>query len=266
MLKGQDASTILEVDRVSLSYDMTKDTLSNISILVKKGEFLSIIGSSGCGKSSLLNIIAGFIHPTKGKVAVNGKLVDRPGPERGVVFQDLALFPWLSVAENVSFGLKMSGMAKQERLKKSMEAIQMVGLTGSEHKSIAELSGGMRQRVAIARTLVTEPEIILMDEPFSALDEQTRELLQEELLRIQEKTGMTIILVTHSIDEAIYMSDRVVALQSNPGQIKRILNIELGRPRYPELRVTAVFNQYKRQLMESLREGFGAQNANEYEI
>lgn len=251
-MEEQQRTTILEIDQVSLSYDNNDQTLNNVSLSVDRGEFLSIIGHSGCGKSSLLNMIAGFIRPTKGKITVKGNLVEHPGPDRGVVFQDLALFPWLSVLENVTFGLKMAGMQKNERMDRGKQALQIVGLAGSEHKSVADLSGGMKQRVAIARTLVTEPDILLMDEPFSALDEQTREQLQEELLRIQKETGMTVILVTHSIDEAVYLSDRVAVFQ-NRGQIQQVIKVGLGRPRLQEIRVSAIFNDYKKQLMQSLR-------------
>jgi NitT/TauT family transport system ATP-binding protein len=251
-MEEHQRTMILEVDQVSLSYENNHQTLNDISLSVGKGEFLSIIGHSGCGKSSLLNTIAGFIKPTKGKIAVKGKVVEHPGPDRGVVFQDLALFPWLSVLENVTFGLKMAGMPKSERILRGKQVLQIVGLTGSEQKSVADLSGGMKQRVAIARTLVTEPDILLMDEPFSALDEQTRELLQEELLRIQKETGMTVILVTHSIEEAVYLSDRVAVFQ-NTGQLHEVIKIGLGRPRLQEIRVSAIFNDYKKQLMQSLR-------------
>ncbi|WP_459953805.1 ABC transporter ATP-binding protein [Paenibacillus pini] len=246
---------MLEINHVTVSYDDQRSIINDIHLTVNQGEFISIIGKSGCGKSSLLNVIAGYIQPKQGSISIHGREVNKPGPDRGFVFQDLALFPWLSVLDNVAFGLRMAGINKKERLERSEEAIQMVGLTGSEHKSISDLSGGMKQRVAIARTLVTKPNILLMDEPFSALDEQTRESLQEELLRIQKETGMTVILVTHSIDEAIYLSDRVAVFDDN-GQIHNVINIGLGRPRIPEIRVSSYFNEYKKQLMKDLRYDF----------
>ncbi|WP_156043178.1 ABC transporter ATP-binding protein [Paenibacillus sp. UNC451MF] len=262
MTEMQSESLILEIDDVSVNYQGKKSILNGISLSIHKGEFISIIGKSGCGKSTLLNAIAGYLHPSSGKISVMGKQVVHPGPDRGFVFQDLALFPWLNVLDNVAFGLKMSGMDKQEREKRSKEAIHMVGLAGNEHKSVNDLSGGMKQRVAIARTLVTQPNILLMDEPFSALDEQTREQLQEELLRIQKETGMTVILVTHSIDEAVYLSDRIAVFQDN-GQLQRVMKIALGRPRIPEIRVSSLFNEYKKQLMLDLRNDFVVQYEHE---
>ncbi|HEY2493323.1 MAG TPA: ABC transporter ATP-binding protein [Paenibacillus sp.] len=248
-------TSMLEINHVTVSYEDNRSIISDVHLTVNQGEFVSIIGKSGCGKSSLLNVIAGYIQPKQGSIAINGRKVNKPGPDRGFVFQDLALFPWLSVLDNVAFGLRMAGISKKERVERGKEAIQMVGLSGSEHKSITDLSGGMKQRVAIARTLVSKPNILLMDEPFSALDEQTRETLQEELLRIQKETGMTVILVTHSIDEAIYLSDRV-AVFDDQGQIHNILNIGLGRPRIPEIRVSSYFNEYKKKLMQDLRYDF----------
>ncbi|OMP68229.1 ABC transporter ATP-binding protein [Domibacillus epiphyticus] len=245
----------LTINQLNLSYDGKRTIFKDVSLNIKKGEFVSIVGPSGCGKSSLLNVIAGFIQPTSGDIYVNKTPVKKPGPDRAVVFQDLALFPWLNVIDNVAFGLKIQSMDKKDRFEKSMEAIQLVGLSGYEKASIHDLSGGMKQRVAIARTLVTNPEILLMDEPFSALDAQTRENMQDELMRIQEKTGMTIVLVTHSIDEAVYLSDHVVVMQNGGGAILDMINVSLPRPRNLEMRLTPAFNEYKRQLIQNLKEG-----------
>jgi ABC-type nitrate/sulfonate/bicarbonate transport system ATPase subunit len=249
----------LKIDTLNLSYDGDKHVFKDVDLDVKKGEFISIIGPSGCGKSSLLNVVAGFVKPTSGTIYVNDSSVSKPGPDRGVVFQDLALFPWLSVIENVGFGLKIEGVNKAERIERSKETIKLVGLAGYEKASIHDLSGGMKQRVAIARTIVTNPEILLMDEPFSALDAQTRENMQDELLRIQAETGMTILLVTHSIDEAVYLSDRVLVMQNGGGKIRNIMNVALPRPRNLEIRVTSAYNEYKRQLMHELKEGYSYQ-------
>ncbi|HZG70141.1 MAG TPA: ABC transporter ATP-binding protein [Chondromyces sp.] len=249
-------SAKLTIDGLNLSYNSEKTIFKNVSVSIKKGEFVSIIGPSGCGKSSLLNVIAGFVQPTSGHVYVNETKVRKPGPDRAVVFQDLALFPWLNVIENVAFGLKIQGVNKKERMERSLEAIQLVGLTGHEQTSISDLSGGMRQRVAIARTIVTNPEILLMDEPFSALDAQTRENMQDELLAIQRKTGMTIILVTHSIDEAVYLSDRVIVMQNGGGELLDIIDVNLPRPRNLEVRLTQAFNEYKRKLILNLKQGY----------
>ncbi|GIP27785.1 nitrate ABC transporter ATP-binding protein [Paenibacillus sp. J23TS9] len=258
----QKSIPLMEINHISVAYQDNRSILNDIHLTINQGEFVSIIGKSGCGKSTLLNVIAGYIKPKHGKITVQGKEVTKPGPDRGFVFQDLALFPWLSVLDNVSFGLRMAGVSKQEIRERSKEAIQMVGLSGSEHKSISDLSGGMKQRVAIARTLVTKPNILLMDEPFSALDEQTRESLQEELLRIQKETDMTVILVTHSIDEAIYLSDRV-AVFDDRGSIHNMIHIGLGKPRIPEIRVSSYFNEYKKQLMQDLRYDFQIQYESE---
>lgn len=253
-LDHDDPQFLIEINQCGLAYG-EKNVLSLIDFTVESGQFVSIIGPSGCGKSSLLNMLAGFIEPTAGAIKVAGEKVFGPGPDRGVVFQDLALFPWLNVLDNVSLGLKIQGVEKTERIERSLEIIRLVGLVGNEMARISDLSGGMKQRVAIARTLITQPRVMLMDEPFSALDAQTRELLQDELLSIQQQTHMTIVLVTHSIDEAVYLSDKVIVLQSG-GVVGDVIDIELSRPREAELRVTPLYNEYKKQIMGTLQKGY----------
>lgn len=208
--------------------------LSHINLKVRQGEFIALLGPSGCGKTTLLNIIAGLDHPSAGQAAVDGKTVLGPGPDRVVVFQESALFPWLSSVQNVEFGLKVAGMEAKTRRRIALEYLQMVQLSQFAGEFPHQLSGGMRQRLAIARALVMNPKILLMDEPFAALDEQTRGMLQGDLVEIWEKTGKTIIFVTHNIREALVMADRVCIFATGPGRIKRELFIPIPRPRIPE--------------------------------
>ena len=205
--------------------------LSDVSLTVAGKEFVSIVGRSGCGKTTLLNIIAGLLRPTAGETLINGQPVEGPGLERGMVFQNSALFPWLTAIENIEFGPRNLGVAKTERRALAQELIELVRLSGFEKKFPRELSGGMQQRVAIARALATDPEILLMDEPFGALDELTRAEMQSELLRIWEARKKTVVFITHSIFEAIYLSDRVVVLSPHPGRLRQIFEITLPRPR-----------------------------------
>lgn len=242
--------SLVQINQVDFSYDLSVSILKEISLEIEQNEFVSLLGPSGCGKSTLLNLIAGFNKVTSGEIHVFNSKVDKPSPDRGVVFQDLALFPWLNVLGNVEFGLKMKRIPKQKRRQKALNILELVGLKEKEHLPISALSGGMKQRVAIARTLISEPKVLLMDEPFSALDAQTREQLQDELLTIHKQIGTTVIFVTHSIDEAIYLSDRVVFLSKN-GAIKHIEKIQLERPRD---RMGSTFNEYKRLFHNLLKE------------
>lgn len=206
--------------------------LSNINLEVDKGEFIAIVGPSGCGKSTLLDILAGLAPQSAGEIHIDGKLITGPALDRGIVLQGYALFPWRTVRQNVEYGLEVKKVPKEERQEISRHFINFVGLEGFEDRYPFELSGGMKQRVAIARALAYDPEVLLMDEPFAAVDAQTRETMQDELLRIWDDTKKTIIFITHSIDEAVYLADRVVVLSSNPGTIKEIIPVKLPRPRY----------------------------------
>ncbi|HKN16361.1 MAG TPA: ABC transporter ATP-binding protein [Candidatus Sulfotelmatobacter sp.] len=208
--------------------------LDHINLEVKAGEFLCIVGPSGCGKSTLLHLIAGLHQQTSGQVLVDGKPVQGPGTDRILIFQELGLFPWLTVGDNVQFGMKMKGIGKAEREEKTRYYLRLVHLSQFEDSYTHQLSGGMRQRVALARALATEPDVLLMDEPFAALDAQTRDLLHEELERIWAETGRTIIFVTHNVREAIRLGDRVILLTFRPGRVKREFTIELPRPRVLE--------------------------------
>ncbi|MCF8567292.1 ABC transporter ATP-binding protein [Alicyclobacillus tolerans] len=252
LLSSQGRKPLLSADGVTLRFG-EELILENISFQVREGDFVSIIGPSGCGKSTLLNVLAGFCRPQTGTVEMEGRKVDQPGTERGVVFQDLALFPWLNVIENVAFGLKMNRVDKRARHERARAMLHLVGLHGREAERIQNLSGGMRQRVALARTLVMEPAILLMDEPFSALDAQTRDDLQVELLKIREQLNTTVVLVTHSIDEAIYLSDSVLLMKTKPGRIEEVIDVDLGDIRQPSIRTSARFNEYKQYFMDHLK-------------
>jgi ABC-type nitrate/sulfonate/bicarbonate transport system ATPase subunit len=205
--------------------------VSDVSFSVQPNEFISLVGRSGCGKTTLLNMIAGLLRPTEGEILIDGRVVDGPGPDRGMVFQHSALFPWLTAIGNIEFGPLNQGIPKAERHQRAQELIELVRLQGFEKKYPRELSGGMQQRVAIARALATDPEIMLMDEPFGALDELTRSEMQAELLRIWQERIKTVIFVTHSITEALYLSDRVIILSPHPGRIRKEMKVEMPRPR-----------------------------------
>ena len=226
--------------------------LDNVSLQVGQGEFLAILGPSGCGKSTLLHVVAG-LTPARGELLVQGKKVTGPGLDRGVVFQDYALFPWRTVLDNVAFGLEMKKVPRHMRAAWAYKYVTLVGLEGFEDRYTAQLSGGMKQRVAIARALAFDPEVLLMDEPFAALDAQTREILQTELLRIWEQTGKTILFVTHSIDEAIYLAQRVVVMTARPGRIKQIVDIDLPWPRVDsDMRSSRPFALLRHRIWELL--------------
>jgi NitT/TauT family transport system ATP-binding protein len=207
------------------------EALRDITLSIRENEFVCFIGPSGCGKTTLLRIIAGLEDPTTGGVYLNGELIKGPGPERGMVFQEYSLFPWRTVLDNVAFGLELKGVPKEVRREKSRQYLKMVGLERFEERYPHELSGGMKQRVAIARALVNDPSALLMDEPFGALDAQTRNVMQSELLRIWEEEKKTVVFVTHSVDEAIYLADRIVIMSARPGRIKDVIEIDIPRPR-----------------------------------
>ncbi len=233
-----------------------KDFLAirDVSLEVRKGEFLTIVGPSGCGKSTLLDIIAGLAKPNSGKIYIDDKLITGPDLDRGIVLQGYALLPWRTVRQNVEFGLEIKGVSKAERKEISLRYIKLVGLSGFEDRYPYELSGGMKQRVAIARALAYDPQVLLMDEPFAAVDAQTREVLQDELLRIWEETHKTIIFVTHSIDEAVALADRVAIMTVNPGTIKEIIDIKLPRPRrVGDIRTSSDFSWIRHKVWESLQ-------------
>jgi len=215
--------------------------LRDVSLEVQAGEFISLVGASGCGKTTLLRIVDGLVPPSRGEVLVNGKVVTKPGPDRGFVFQQDALFPWRTVLDNIVFGLEVQGKAKREARQRADALVRLVGLGGFEQHFPHELSGGMRQRANLARALTIDPDILLMDEPFAALDAQTREIMQSELLRIWRSNRKTVLFVTHQIDEAVYLADRVVVMTSRPGQIKAVLDVNIPRPRDLSVKRTPEF-------------------------
>jgi NitT/TauT family transport system ATP-binding protein len=237
--------------------------VEDVSLTVEAGEFLVIVGPSGCGKSTILNLLAGLEMPTGGQVLMDARPIEGPAAERGMVFQDYALFPWKTVFENIEFGLRygprrnaISAALRRERVR---QHIELVNLQGSEEKYPHELSGGMRQRCAIARLLANEPEVLLMDEPFAALDAQTRIILQEELLRIWGETRSqaerkTVVFITHSIDEAVFLADRVVVMSSHPGRIVRTFDIDLPRPRQETVRGDPRFQALSQEIWSLIRD------------
>ena len=234
---------------------VTLDALTDIDLDVAPGEFLTLLGPSGSGKTTLLDLLGGLSRPSYGQVLVDGEEVTGPGLDRGIVFQQYALFPWRTALTNVTFGLEQQGLTKTERVAKAREYLSLVGLSGFEDRYPHELSGGMKQRVAIARSLAYEPDVLLMDEPFAALDAQTREQLQDELLRIWRTTGATVVFITHSIEEAIYLGQRVAVLTSRPGRVKEVIDIELGdRDGSHDLRSEPAFVAYRHQLWELLHD------------
>jgi len=234
--------------------------LNNFTIEVAKGEFVSIVGPSGCGKSTFLNIVLGLIKPDSGEIRLNGTPIKGPGQERAMVFQEFGLLPWRTVTANVELGLELKDVPAAERSERAIELIKLVGLAGFERHYPHELSGGMKQRVGLARALATEPEVLLMDEPFAALDAQTRDLMQAELLQIWERTQKTVLFVTHSIEEAAYLSDRVIVMTARPGRTKSILKINLPRPRDYEMRLCAQFNDIKADIWNTLKDELSARS------
>jgi NitT/TauT family transport system ATP-binding protein len=228
--------------------------VDNVSLGVKQGEFLAVIGPSGCGKSTLFNVVGGLLGDYEGEVTVAGERITGPHASVGMVFQEESTFPWRTVVENVSFPLEIEGMAKAKRHDKARHFINMVGLDGFENRYPNELSGGMRQRVSLARTLASEPKILLMDEPFAALDEQTRLLLGDKVLQIQQELKQTTLLITHNITEAVQLSDRILVMTYRPGKIKRVVDIDLPRPRTSEVVGSDAFGHYVAQIWSDLRE------------
>ena len=228
--------------------------VDNVSFGVRPGEFLSVIGPSGCGKSTLFNVIGGLLNNYDGVVSVAGETISGPHKSIGMVFQEESTFPWRTVTDNVAFPLELIGMPKAKRVERAHHFISLVGLDGFENRYPGELSGGMRQRVSLARTLASEPEIFLMDEPFAALDEQTRLLLGDKVLQIQQELKQTTLLITHNITEAVQMSDRILVMTYRPGKLKRIVEINLPRPRTSEIVGSEAFGRYVAQIWNDLRE------------
>jgi NitT/TauT family transport system ATP-binding protein len=248
---------LLVVDNLTKAFPTPEGVVTavdRLSIAVREGEFLAVIGPSGCGKSTLFNVIGGLIGGYEGSVTVAGERITGPHPSVGMVFQEESTFPWRTVTENVAFPLEVAGMAKAQRRDRARHFIHMVGLDGFENRYPSELSGGMRQRVSLARTLASEPKILLMDEPFASLDEQTRLLLGDKVLQIQEELKQTTLLITHNITEAVQLADRILVMTYRPGTVKRVVDIDLPRPRSSEIVGSDAFGRYVAQIWSDLRE------------
>ena len=231
-----------------------KTVLEDINFSMQSGEFVTFVGSSGCGKSTLLRLIAGLDHPSRGRIQVDGSPVEGPGPDRGMVFQKYSLYPWLNAADNVAFGMRLQGMSSADVRDRTAYFLEVVGLQDAATKLPRELSGGMQQRVAIARALATNPSVLLLDEPFGALDLQIRETMQDFLLKLWQRTGLTVLLITHDVEEALVLAQRVHVLAPNPGRIIRSLDVTLNKSDLDQLRLSSDFLQLRRSLATSLRQ------------
>jgi NitT/TauT family transport system ATP-binding protein len=255
--RAKSDAAFLLVDDIVKRFETTEGAITavdHVSFTVAPGEFLAVIGPSGCGKSTLFNIIGGLIDGYEGQIAVAGERVAGPHASIGMVFQEESTFPWRTVIENVAFPLEIAGVKKSKRIERARHFIALVGLSGFENRYPTELSGGMRQRVAIARTLASEPKILLMDEPFASLDEQTRLLLGDKVLQIQQQLKQTTLLITHNITEAVQLSDRILVMTYRPGRVKRIVEINLPRPRSSDIVSSEAFGRYVAQIWSDLRE------------
>ncbi len=243
----------LHIEGITKKFNKNNKTniLEDIDLDIESGEFICLLGPSGCGKSTLLNIIAGLVDADRGKVILDGREITKPGSDRIMMFQESALFPWLTVEKNVRFGMKIAGLSKEEQDERLEKYLKMVQLYKFRGYNIHELSGGMKQRVALARALCLDCKILLMDEPFAALDKQTINVLREELINIWQQTKKTIILVTHSVEEALFFSDRIVMIGSHPGRVKDIIKIDIPRPRHIE---SVEFINIRKKLLEALKE------------
>jgi NitT/TauT family transport system ATP-binding protein len=259
-----DAPTVLEraphirIDGLTIAYQKPRSAetfvaVSNANLEIARGTFVTIVGPSGCGKSSLLLSVAGLVQPASGSVLVDGKPVSGPGRDRAVVFQDFALMPWRTVLDNVRFGLELQRWSGEDLTTRARRYVELVGLKGFEHYHPHQLSGGMQQRVGIARALAVDPEILLLDEPFGSLDAQTRDEMGNELLAIWEQNKKTALFVTHGIDEAIFLADQIVVMAKNPGRISETITVDLPRPRTPETTDSKQFIEYRRTIREYLK-------------
>ena len=259
-------SAHIVIDRVSHEYRPARGrsvlALDNVSLAVRDREFVALLGPSGCGKSTLLYLVGGFLPVEQGRIAVEDRPVAGPGPDRGIVFQHFALFPWKTVLQNVLYGLEKQGLPRAERLRRAGEFIELVGLAGFEDSYPAQLSGGMKQRAAIARTLAIDPQILLMDEPFGALDAQTRSLMQDELLRIWQRSRKTVIFVTHDVQEAVFLAERIAVMSARPGRVKEIVEVGFDKndpdllrtPQFLEM-VDHVWNLVRSEAIQAQRSG-----------
>lgn len=262
MTAGKSKPPLLAVKDLVITYEHQKtgaltEAVHRVSLDIEEGEFVTIVGLSGCGKTSFLNAVAGLVRVVSGSITVAGKRVDRPGPDRAVVFQKATLLPWRTVMDNITYGLELRGVPKKQARLKARRYVDLVQLRGFEHFHPAALSGGMQQRVNLARALVTEPYLLLLDEPFAALDAITRESMQHELLAIWNQTRKTVLMVTHQIDEAVLLSDRVIVFSPRPARIAADIKINLPRPRTGEVRFDPVFEQRSKEIFDVIHQSTG---------
>lgn len=244
----------IAINNVSVRFPGGTAAVENASLEIRPGEFVCLLGPSGCGKSTLMNCVAGFVKPSSGTVAVDGKQIDGPGSDRGMVFQHHSLFPWKTVLNNVAFGPLMANKGSTIATSIARTLLGMVGLSAYEHRYPGVLSGGMKQRVGIARALANYPNVLLMDEPFGALDAQTRSIMQENLLQIWGEFGISVIFVTHDIDEAVFLGDRVVVMSSSPGRLIADIKVDLERPRHTDIVTSEAYLKIKKQCLDLIRE------------
>jgi NitT/TauT family transport system ATP-binding protein len=239
---------IIEIEHIDFTYTEGQKVIEDFNLTIYDQELITIVGASGCGKSTLLNIIAGLLPPTSGMARINGVEITQPGPDRTMVFQDDAVFPWYTVRQNVEYGLRVQKIQKQKRNELVDHYINLVGLNEATDLYPRQLSGGMRKRVDVARAIATKPEVLLMDEPFAALDVLTKQRLQEEFLNIWSANRVTVVFVTHDLEEALYLSDRVVVMTPNPGRVQALVEVPFGRPREPDIKTDPKFQQMRREL------------------
>jgi NitT/TauT family transport system ATP-binding protein len=256
----------ISFDRVSVDFDTTHGpmrVLDDVSFDIRQGEFVSIIGPSGCGKTTMMNIVGGFVAPTQGRVLLDGQPVTRPGPDRGVIFQEYGVFPWLTVRQNIEFGLKLaaSKASAADRAEITTRYMQLMGLADFANHFPKHLSGGMRQRLAIARAYAVKPEFLLMDEPFGALDAQTRSAMQDLLLEVLQREGKTVMLITHSVEEAIYLSSRIVVVTARPARIRTVIDVPFGYPRAENVHEDPRFGELRAHIRDLVMQEYAAQAA-----
>ena len=253
---NRDKRGRIQVDRVSIVFGSgasANQAVKETSLDISPGEFVCILGPSGCGKSTLLNSVAGYVRPTQGRVLVDGEVITKPGPDRGMVFQQYSLFPWKTIHDNIAFGPKLAGHSSTECSSIANTFLAMIGLSKYANSYPSELSGGMQQRVGIARALANYPSVLLMDEPFGALDAQTRLMMQESLLSIWDEFGITVLFVTHDVDEAIFLADRVLVMSASPGSIIADFKVPIERPRDPDAATSASFIDLKKECLSYIR-------------
>lgn len=251
------SAALIELDNVTKVFSTRKGDIvavRDFSHSIKKGEIVTLVGASGCGKTTVLNMVAGFLSPTSGRILLEGQTITKVEPRCGMIFQSYALFPWLTVSKNVEFGPRINGIPRKIRKEEARKYIEMVGLEGFERAYPGELSGGMRQRVALCRALANKPDILLCDEPFAALDAMTRRVMQQELLKIVGESGQTVFFITHSIDEALILSDKIVVMSARPGTVKAAYDIDLPHPRKVEVQLTEQYLQLKQKIWDIVEE------------